>query len=81
MFWGYTRHEHNSYYDYTIADILKKLSAGTTIIQLIIRNTNITYSKVSFEGLSGNIALFHGGNIPRPGILRICTSDIVALVF
>jgi hypothetical protein len=80
MFWAYRedykRHEH----DYTDNSLLKRLSPGTRIIQLVIRNSYISYDNIIFEGFLENVALFSGGSIPRSGILRVRAADIISIV-
>ncbi|WP_028399500.1 hypothetical protein [Ectobacillus panaciterrae] len=81
MFWAYRedykRHEHDSDEN---KGLLKRLSPGARITQLVIRNSFFTYNTITFEGFSDNIALFSGGSIPRSGILRVRIADIIAIV-
>lgn len=85
MFWSYREnprdHRFNTFNDCDSADnILAELTAGSIVTQVIIKNTLFSYKKVSFEGCSGNIALFHGGNIPQQRVLRVRVSDIAAII-
>ncbi|MGG2095652.1 DUF3915 family protein [Bacillus sp. S13(2024)] len=63
-------------------NVLRNVSIGTRIAQLIVRN-NGTFTNVVFEGFSNGVALFSGATAgvgTTGGLLRVCPEDVVAIV-
>ncbi|WP_379966724.1 hypothetical protein [Ectobacillus sp. sgz5001026] len=83
MFWMNRYEEHyniNHPVERKQEELLHGLSPGSIITQIFIRNVHKSFSMVQYEGMTGNIALFSGGSIPKPGLLRIRLEDIAVII-
>lgn len=83
MFWVNRYDDKYDMYDeieHKQDDLLHELSPGTVVTQLLIRDLYKPFNMITYEGMSGHIALFSGGSIPRSGLLRLNVKDIVAII-
>ncbi|MGN4447364.1 DUF3915 family protein [Bacillus cereus group sp. MYBK79-1] len=59
-----------------VCNLLANISVGTEITSLIVRDIADPFAAVVFEGFANGVALFSTGE----GLLRVCPTDIVAIV-